>query len=116
MYGFSLRHPRTTQERRYSCWMKYPEVEDTLFRAKRNYANLPNTYDDLWVSSSKCWKDRGRPKYRLNTKKRKKVERVINDWGQYRKLYDDLDCLGVWFEVNYPYVIYWASVPTNSPS
>lgn len=101
-----LRRPKTTQERRYSCWMKYPDIEDTLHRSKRNYSNLPNTYDDLWIHNSKCWKDCGRSKYRPNNKKRQLKTQVFtpdyNLFGRnYRNLCNKLDSLRVYYFVEY---------------
>jgi len=96
-----LRHPRTTQERRYNCYMKHPEIEDTLYRGKRSWKYLPTLYDDLWIYESKSWKDRkGKKKKQYYEKPREFKEQWFNgtSWEQYSELYDRLNDKGIYFE------------------
>lgn len=50
-----MRHPRTTAERRAN--------QDEWARPKRRPHLLPNTYDDIWVRSSKSWKEKRKKQY-----------------------------------------------------
>jgi hypothetical protein len=99
--GFKLsgyRHPKTTQERRYNCYMSNPDVEDTLGRAGRNWKNLPTVYDDIHVCPSRNWKDCNRPKYRQNRKQ--KVCIFDGTCGKdYHIFYDELRKTGTYFKV-----------------
>jgi len=47
---------RTTQERRYSV----SEEHKPYVRGRRNFANLPNSYDDLHFCREKSWKARNK--------------------------------------------------------
>lgn len=53
-----IRNPKTTQERRAAG------KRNKVARAKRNMANLPNSYDDFWVGHQRCWKKHRKTKYR----------------------------------------------------
>jgi hypothetical protein len=85
--------------------MENPDIEDTLYRSKRNFSNLPNTYDDIWIHNSKCWKDCGRLKYRPNNKKRQQKSKVVADYRlfgrNYRHFINELDSLRVYYIVEY---------------
>ena len=124
MKKFRLRHPRTTQERRYNCYMKYPETEDTLYRAKRSWKSLPEALDDLWVYERESWKDRkgkrkGKRKKQFRQNKREFKEICFNgtSWEQYSDFFDGLINKGVYFKVfcgwwslpaiDRMYYIYW---------
>lgn len=50
----SLRHPKTKQEAN-SLPIDYEDYE-IKYRAKRNYKNLPNAYDDIFIAEEKSWK------------------------------------------------------------
>lgn len=53
----SMRHKvHTTQERRYS--------QEGWGRARRNMANLPNSWDEFWYSPQRSWKKHRRTQYR----------------------------------------------------
>lgn len=54
-----FRHPRTTQERKYSC-KRHPDYEYTRGRRRR----LPHTWDDICRidMSHKCWKKQTKKK------------------------------------------------------
>lgn len=51
--GSSNRHIRTTQERRMSLAEK---EDDIRWRCKRNFHNLPNSWDDIIRRTEKNWK------------------------------------------------------------
>jgi len=59
------RHPKTTQERRKAAegkdWSEYGRVK---IRARRNFANLPNTYDDINIRHQKTWKKKRSTQHR----------------------------------------------------
>jgi hypothetical protein len=52
-----FRHPRTTQERRAS--------QDGYGRPARNLKNLPNSWDDIWAETSRCWKQYRKTQYKV---------------------------------------------------
>lgn len=57
-----LRHPKTTQERRYSCDYQVKT------RAKRNMNNIPNAWDDkpeAWTGNN--WKKHRKTQYRVKS-------------------------------------------------
>lgn len=69
-----LRHPKTTQERRESCYQWFEEDnEDDLypiqiyipFRAKRNMENLVNAWDDCWGPRRRSWKYFRKTQYKV---------------------------------------------------
>lgn len=100
MKCYGLRHPRTTQERRYNCYMMYPEIEDALYRGKRSHKYLPTTRDDIWICNSKCWKDKTKRKKQYRQNKRKFNEAWFDGTSreQYLTLYGELLNKGVYFE------------------
>lgn len=58
-----FRNPKTTQERRES-----QDKNSSLFRAKRNFKNIPDAYDDILVSrKGKCWKEKRKTQYKDKT-------------------------------------------------
>ena len=52
-----LRHPKTTQERRASM--------GSWSRAKRNRANLPEVYDDIFREDDRNWKEYRKTQYKI---------------------------------------------------
>lgn len=57
--GRYFRHPRTTQERRYSVDPTYKK----FIRGRRAFHNIPNSYDDIMKPSFKNWKRYRKTKY-----------------------------------------------------
>ena len=58
MHG--MRQPKTTQERRWSY------AHGKFVRAKRKSKNLPQAWDDKWVSTmrNRCWKNYRKRQYK----------------------------------------------------
>jgi hypothetical protein len=52
-----IRCPRTTQERRVNG------KRSKWNRGRRSAANLPTSYDDLWVRHERCWKSKRKTQY-----------------------------------------------------
>lgn len=78
IYRPFLRHPRTTQERRFNC----DEDHKKLTRGRRR--NLPSAWDDLWIRDKKSWKE-----------KRKQQHHESKDgwcWREFRWKYGDESC------------------------
>ena len=67
MYIPWMRYPRTTQERRVNGKSNILEIDEyhIKIRAKRNFRNLPNSYDDLWIYYEKSWKKKRRTQYKV---------------------------------------------------
>lgn len=64
-WGRWWRHPKTTAERREAAYVRYDEElkeYDIRPRAKRNFCNLPNLWDDFRRTNvnSKSWKNQKR--------------------------------------------------------
>ncbi len=76
----SYRSIRTTQERRSSF-----AYEKKYVRPARNFANLPNSYDDKHVHGDTSWKGARKTQYRANGRG-KQHEMVINttDFNRWR--------------------------------
>jgi len=53
-YGCWLRKPKTTQERR----MYLAHFGQGKMRAKRNFSNLPETWDDICRHHDRSWKNK----------------------------------------------------------
>jgi hypothetical protein len=68
-----LRHPKTTQERRASF--------DGYCRAKRNFSNLPDAWDDFWRYGYRCWKRYRKTQYKTVDK----FNRKKKDSSKYAK-------------------------------
>lgn len=74
--GGGYRKMKTTQEMR--SYYDYPE----LVRAKRRPVNLPNTWDDKYVNSTKSWKGKRKRQYKNRGQKHSITIPVdsINEW------------------------------------
>jgi hypothetical protein len=99
-WGFYLRYPRTTQERRAN-----QDKNDTLIRGHRR--NLPTAYDDIFIHKDNCWKSRRKTQYRPADSDYAWHEFHFS-WGDLsrmtmRNITDRLDELGCWYEYNNTY-------------
>lgn len=91
-----LRHPRTTQERRFN-----QDKYDLTVRAKRR--NLPTSYDDFFISRKKCWKDSRKEQYRVADSNYTWHEFHYSyqnycERHKFHKIMDQLERLGCYFE------------------
>lgn len=74
-----LRRPRTTQERRANGKRSFLEIDGykIKLRAKRNYRNLPNAWDDIVIHDfcrqHLCWK-------KLRKTRWKRIKKIHPDW------------------------------------
>jgi hypothetical protein len=68
----SLRHPRTTQERRRICGdqadSRYDPMVPEIHR-KRRY--IPHAWDDIWSEGQRCWKKYRKTQWREKLKRKK---------------------------------------------
>ena len=88
--GHYCRYLKTTREKRYSCALEHkPYV-----RAKRNYANIPDTYDDHFVTYRHDWKanSKSRKQWGRHLKGTKTISKYdYNDFFEYEDLLDSED-------------------------
>jgi hypothetical protein len=57
-----LRRPKTTQERRVNG--KRTDRREYKIRARRNAANLPEAWDDIWATTQRSWKKHRKKQYK----------------------------------------------------
>jgi hypothetical protein len=82
MYKHALRHPRTTQERRATG------KRNKWGRAKRNFVNLPNAWDDFWVKRQRSWKKKRKTQYNPEGRGQKYtiyIEAVDRAWNRHNR-------------------------------
>jgi hypothetical protein len=76
MRYWSLRHIRTTQERR--SWFAFEEEHRDFGirrRSRRSFRNLPSYYDDISRGNSRSWKKHRKTQWKVASPKRDKRER-----------------------------------------
>lgn len=70
--SWSLRHPHTTNEMKQDYCkedLEYFRENGYKLHTRAKRKNLPDTYDDIWVTIPRCWKDRTKQAKQYNAKR-----------------------------------------------
>ena len=70
----TYRHPRTTQEKRQNQDWKYVKV-----RGKRHPRMLPDAWNDVCRTETKCWKDKRKKQWRPESRNKRQRHEMIFD-------------------------------------
>ena len=103
------RHPRTTQERRFS-----QDRFDLTIRGKRRSNNLPNAWDDIGIRPERSWKKLRKTQYRVDKtgwcwrKFCYRDESGFYSWTKARNLVETLERFGCRYDWSYcDGYVYW---------